>query len=543
MSSLEALIKQHNKRARTPIVTPIRLTFHDDGHKGKGKDDGQSPRDGGDEDLKKPYNETLDGPARGWFDRMPNGCIDSWADLRERFSKRFALRRRCIKDPTKVSKIIRMANEMFPDFKERWTEEMGYIQGVLEVMQISTFMTNSKCPELARRFADRVPRTVTKMMQRVDDFVKSEEAYKSTKLPKGEQPERGHGTTFRGGRPPRLGHENRHQKTNDYGRRDHYQPYVPSQAQDWRYDTHTHDNRRQLEAALESGKLNHLVKDVRQRGNNRGRRPGNNNGRGRVINMVQEIGDCRKRKSWRIQPKAWMNAPITFPPVVANDVSNDPLIIEAEVEGYWVRRVFVDQGAAVQVMFEHCFDNLSPAIKSRLTPTQTELVGFSGEQLIPIRKVEAPSPYNIILGRMGMRELRVVSSTVHAMLKFPKPRGIATLIAQTAPVYECRWSDKKAVKLDEEIEGMIMDIAETFDNLRMINMKLNPKKCSFDVGEGKFLGYMVTSEVIRANPKKMKVVADMQSPKTLKEMQSLSGKLAALNPFALQIRGESSPVL
>ncbi|GJY26053.1 reverse transcriptase domain-containing protein [Tanacetum coccineum] len=62
-------------------------------------------------------------------------------------------------------------------------------------------------------------------------------------------------------------------------------------------------------------------------------------------------------------------------------------------------------------------------------------------------------------------------------------------------------------------------------------MKLNPKKCSFGVEEGKFLGYMVTSEGIRANPKKTKAISDLQSPKTLKEMQSLSGKLASLNRF------------
>ncbi|GKE82550.1 reverse transcriptase domain-containing protein [Tanacetum coccineum] len=80
-------------------------------------------------------------------------------------------------------------------------------------------------------------------------------------------------------------------------------------------------------------------------------------------------------------------------------------------------------------------------------------------------------------------------------------------------------------------ENIIMDISETFDNLRKINMKLNPKKCSFDVGDGKFLGYMVTLEGIRANPKKTKAVTDMKSPKTLREMQSLSGKLAALNRF------------
>ncbi|GKA23495.1 reverse transcriptase domain-containing protein [Tanacetum coccineum] len=42
---------------------------------------------------------------------------------------------------------------------------------------------------------------------------------------------------------------------------------------------------------------------------------------------------------------------------------------------------------------------------------------------------------------------------------------------------------------------------------------------------------MVTSEGIRANPKKTKAISNLQSPKTLKEMQSLSGKLASLNRF------------
>ncbi|GKE40151.1 reverse transcriptase domain-containing protein [Tanacetum coccineum] len=46
---------------------------------------------------------------------------------------------------------------------------------------------------------------------------------------------------------------------------------------------------------------------------------------------------------------------------------------------------------------------------------------------------------------------------------------------------------------------------------------------------------MVTLEGIRANPKKTKAVADMQSPRTLKEMQSLSGKLAALDCFLFRL--------
>ncbi|GKE64732.1 reverse transcriptase domain-containing protein, partial [Tanacetum coccineum] len=70
--------------------------------------------------------------------------------------------------------------------------------------------------------------------------------------------------------------------------------------------------------------------------------------------------------------------------------------------------------------------------------------------------------------------------------------------------------DDMVIKSNDE-KVLIADIAETFDNLWRINMKLNPKKCSFGVEEGKFLGYMVTSEGIQANPKKTKAIADMQS--------------------------------
>nr|GEU63337.1 reverse transcriptase domain-containing protein [Tanacetum cinerariifolium] len=114
---------------------------------------------------------------------------------------------------------------------------------------------------------------------------------------------------------------------------------------------------RQLEAALVSRKLSHLVKDVKRRGNTKGRQQGNNNDNGKVINMD-------------------------------GNVSDEPLIIEAEVEGYLVRRVFIDQGAAVQVMFEHCFNILPPSVKERLTSTQTELVGFFREQLISVGKIK-----------------------------------------------------------------------------------------------------------------------------------------------------------
>ncbi|GJZ89446.1 reverse transcriptase domain-containing protein [Tanacetum coccineum] len=62
-------------------------------------------------------------------------------------------------------------------------------------------------------------------------------------------------------------------------------------------------------------------------------------------------------------------------------------------------------------------------------------------------------------------------------------------------------------------------------------MKLNPKKCSFVVEEGPFLGHLITKQGIKSNPSKVKVVTDLDQPRTLKDIQSLNGKLAALSRF------------
>ncbi|GJW52097.1 reverse transcriptase domain-containing protein [Tanacetum coccineum] len=76
-------------------------------------------------------------------------------------------------------------------------------------------------------------------------------------------------------------------------------------------------------------------------------------------------------------------------------------------------------------------------------------------------------------------------------------------------------------------EDMLADIKETFERFRSINMKLNPKKCSFGVEEGLFLGHLITKQSIRANPSKIKAITDVEQPKMLKDIQSLNGKLAA----------------
>ncbi|GJT66878.1 reverse transcriptase domain-containing protein [Tanacetum coccineum] len=123
------------------------------------------------------FQQTLDGSARGWFEHLPHDSINEWADLREAFAARFSVRRACFKEPHEITKIIRKANESLTAFKERWTVETGFIMGVPEVMKISSFMDSVKSPELAKRFSNKVPTTVNEMMERLDDFVRFEEAY------------------------------------------------------------------------------------------------------------------------------------------------------------------------------------------------------------------------------------------------------------------------------------------------------------------------------------------------------------------------------
>ena len=75
------------------------------------------------------------------------------------------------------------------------------------------------------------------------------------------------------------------------------------------------------------------------------------------------------------------------------------------------------------------------------------------------------------------------------------------------------------------------DLKETFETLRQYKMKLNPTKCAFRVSSGNFLGFMVSQRGIEANLEKVKAILEMSSPKTVKEVMKLTGRIATLNKF------------
>nr|GEY85282.1 reverse transcriptase domain-containing protein [Tanacetum cinerariifolium] len=82
-----------------------------------------------------------------------------------------------VEDRTRVRTVVTGKEIGDVDMKRRFKEA---------VMKISSFMDAHKCPELAKRYSDKVAKTMDEMMTRLDKFVKSKEAFTSTELPNGE---------------------------------------------------------------------------------------------------------------------------------------------------------------------------------------------------------------------------------------------------------------------------------------------------------------------------------------------------------------------
>ncbi|GKV13325.1 hypothetical protein SLEP1_g24352 [Rubroshorea leprosula] len=80
-------------------------------------------------------------------------------------------------------------------------------------------------------------------------------------------------------------------------------------------------------------------------------------------------------------------------------------------------------------------------------------------------------------------------------------------------------------------EDHLADLDETFNNLKKNRMRLNPAKCTFGMESGKFLGFMVSRRRIEVNPEKIRAIAEMEPPKSVKDIQRLTRRVAAFHRF------------
>jgi hypothetical protein len=87
---------------------------------------------------------------------------------------------------------------------------------------------------------------------------------------------------------------------------------------------------------------------------------------------------------------------------------------------------------------------------------------------------------------------------------------------------------------------LINDLEETFASLREYRLKLNPNKCVFGVPSGKLLGFIISHFGIEANPEKI-TITSMKAPTCIKDVQKLTGCMAALNRFISKLGERGLP--
>lgn len=115
-------------------------------------------------------------------------------------------------------------------------------------------------------------------------------------------------------------------------------------------------------------------------------------------------------------------------------------------------------------------------------------------------------------------------------------RCFSTQIGRNVEAYV----DDVVVKTKQK-DDLIADLEETFTSIRAFKMKLNPEKCIFGVPSGKLLGFMVSQRGIQANPEKINAILNMKPPSSQKDVQKLTGCMAALSRFVSRLGERGMP--
>ncbi|XP_027151809.1 uncharacterized protein LOC113751861 [Coffea eugenioides] len=114
-------------------------------------------------------------------------------------------------------------------------------------------------------------------------------------------------------------------------------------------------------------------------------------------------------------------------PVPTVSSSHEALVIEVLTNNYIVKKVYIDPGSSVDVMYLRTFESLK-LTREHMTP-----------RTIPVNfvVVKADSPYNLLLGRSTLNALRAVYSTYHLNFKFSTPAGAAEVSSDVCAAREC----------------------------------------------------------------------------------------------------------
>ena len=233
----------------------------------------------------------------------------------------------------------------------------------------------------------------------------------------------------------------------------------------WLSSLHHHLDRRQLSTSTSSARKAHL-RSIRSA-------------------EIEEIQAVSK------QPR--LDTSITFSDLDLEGCQHphdDPLVVRVVVANKTVHRVLVDNGSSDDIIFASTFDKMGIG-REKLDPVNTHLRGFSGEKVLPLGSiqlvltlgeppcqatttarfliVDAPSAYNMLLGRPSLNAIKAIPSAYNMMIKFPTVSGVGMVRGDQRVARECYSISMKK----KAVDNLYMDELDMHDEVLTV-MPQNP---------------------------------------------------------------------
>ncbi|GJR91173.1 reverse transcriptase domain-containing protein [Tanacetum coccineum] len=382
------------------------------------------------------FNSTLTGNARVWFDDFPPESIDSYDDLKKAFLENYLQQKKCIKDPIEIHNIKQREGESTEDIVKRYKLESRDVKGAPECMRISEVVHGIINLELIKRLHDKIPKTVDEMMRVTTYFLSGEVAASNHERKKTFPPWKQHeGIQKQNFKKGGFRNQQRSERKQDRFSlltktpkeifaldKGKFKAPPPMTTPFCEFHGEVGYNtdecmhlKKQIKEMLKVGKLSHLIKELKQ--NNEMKQP-------KVVKKGETSGNDKvngRPNDYRGENRR----PLCTPYVCGRRIS--------------LRNFFMSTALADSIQ----------KLRKQLIPATTPLIGFSGEIIWPIAKIQllvtigdeehsasawmnfmvvrSSSPYNGIIGRPGVRKLQAVPSTAHGMLKILVEGGVITL--------------------------------------------------------------------------------------------------------------------
>ena len=185
---------------------------------------------------------------------------------------------------------------------------------------------------------------------------------------------------------------------------------------------------------------------------------------------------------------------------------DDPLVVRTVVANKTVHQVLVDNGSSVYIIFASAFDKIGIR-REILEPVNTHLRGFSGEKVLPWGSiqlvltlgdppcqatttarfliVDAPSAYNMLLGRPSLNAIKVIPSAYQMMIKFPIVSGVGMVRGDQRVARKCYSASMKQkavdnIYLDElDMRDEVLTRPEPSEELESVSLDDDPEHLAY----------------------------------------------------------------